>query len=48
MGEEPAMTTIRVRSYDKERLMKMAMNGEAYWQTLCRILNDAELQQQED
>jgi hypothetical protein len=45
MGEEPAMTTIRVRNYDKERLMKMAMEGEAYWQTLCRLLNDYELTQ---
>ena len=39
------MTTIRVRNYDKERLMKMAMEGEAYWQTLCRLLNDHELTQ---
>ena len=39
------MTTIRVRNYDKERLMKMAMEGEAVLADPHRLLNDYELTQ---
>ena len=40
MGNQPEMTAIRVRRYDVERLKEFSMNGESFWETLARILNE--------
>ncbi len=40
MGTADAMSAIRVRKYDIERLKKFKMNNESAWETLARILNE--------
>ena len=40
MGNQPMMTAIRVRRYDVKRLKDFSLNGESYWETLTRILNE--------
>ena len=39
-GPADAMSAIRVRKYDIERLKKFKMNNESAWETLARILNE--------
>ena len=40
MGTADAMSAIRVRKYDIERLKKFKVNNESAWETLARILNE--------
>ena len=40
MGNAEAMSAIRVRKYDIQRLNKLKVNNESIWETLARILNE--------
>jgi len=40
MATADAMSAIRVRKYDIERLKEFKMNDESAWETLARILNE--------
>tara|TARA_B100000963_G_C22554738_1_gene638513 strand:- start:412 stop:564 length:153 start_codon:yes stop_codon:yes gene_type:complete len=40
MGTGDAMSAIRVRKYDIERLKQFKVNNESAWETLARILNE--------
>jgi len=40
MGTDDAMSAIRVRKYDIDRLKHFKINNESIWETLARILNE--------
>ena len=40
MATADAMSAIRVRKYDIERLKEFKVNNESAWETLARILNE--------
>jgi hypothetical protein len=40
MGTAEAMSAIRVRKYDIQRLQSFKANNESTWETLARILNE--------
>jgi len=40
MGNAEAMSAIRVRKYDIERLQRFKVDNESAWETLARILNE--------
>ena len=40
MGNAEAMSAIRVRKYDIQRLNDFKVHNESIWETLARILNE--------
>jgi hypothetical protein len=40
MGNAEAMSAIRVRKYDIQRLHDFKVNNESMWECLARILNE--------